>query len=313
MSASLKTTLTDLPEEMVLKIFELLPQKDIKSVMLVCKEWMEFAENPVLWSWSFVHIDTKLDFQKLKTQRIHSLSEIDVKMCHNFFHTLGKCHWKKCELREMFEAISEIPTIRRIQGCIYYCPNLSHVEPRLFATVFNRLEKMVLWMNHTREQTEHLLAAIAENTNLRSLDVCDVSSTSPALLGSALTNVEEVVLYDDQITRKQMEALLVAIVNKATLTLRKLILFSCPIHNIDPEILGTALSRLEEVRSEHSWVRREQIKAKARGIVDKKSNLKKLMMNQMEPEEVSGLDDEALVKKAKDKIGEFYTELKDQS
>ena len=34
-------------------------------------------------------------------------------------------------------------------------------------------------------------------------------------------------------------------------------------------------------------------------------------MNQMEPEEVSGLDDEALVKKAKDKIGEFYTELKD--
>jgi hypothetical protein len=129
----------------------------------------------------------------------------------------------------------------------------------------------------------------------------------------SLMHVEEVVLYDDQITREHMEAILVAIVNKETLTLRKLILFSCPIHNIDPEILGTALSRLEEVRSEHSWVRREQIKAKARGIVDKKSNLKKLMMNQMEPEEVSGLDDEALVKKAKDKIGEFYTELKDQS
>ena len=57
------------------------------------------------------------------------------------------------------------------------------------------------------------------------------------------------------------------------------------------------------MRSEHSWVRREQIKAIARGIVYKKRNLKKLMMNHMEPEEVSGLDDEALDKKAKDKIG----------
>ena len=53
MSASLKTTLTDLPEEMVLNIFKLLPPKDIKSVMLVCKESIVFAENPVLWSWSF--------------------------------------------------------------------------------------------------------------------------------------------------------------------------------------------------------------------------------------------------------------------
>ena len=97
MSASLKTTLTDLPEELVLNIFKLLPPKDIKSVMLVCKESIVFAENPVLWSCSFVPIDTKLDFQKLKTQRIHSLSEIDVKMCFNFFHTLGNCHWKKCE------------------------------------------------------------------------------------------------------------------------------------------------------------------------------------------------------------------------
>ena len=88
------------------------------------------------------------------------------------------------------------------------------------------------------------ITAIAENTNLRSLDVCDVSSTSPALLGSAFTNVEEVVLYDDQITREQMEALLVAIVSNETLTLRKLVLFSCPIHNIDPELLGTALNRL---------------------------------------------------------------------
>ena len=47
----------------------------------------------------------------------------------------------------MFEAISEIPTNRKIQGCIYYCSIISHVEPWLFATVFNRLEKMGLWMN----------------------------------------------------------------------------------------------------------------------------------------------------------------------
>ena len=37
----------------------------------------------------------------------------------------------------------------------------------------------------------------------------------------SLMHVEEVVLYDDQITREHMEAILVAIVNKETLTLRK--------------------------------------------------------------------------------------------
>ena len=40
-----------LPMEMLERIFMLLPPKDLKTVMFVCKRWKEAGSVPKLWSW----------------------------------------------------------------------------------------------------------------------------------------------------------------------------------------------------------------------------------------------------------------------
>ena len=43
-----------LPLEMLERIFWLLPGRDLKTVVLVCKRWKEAADNPKLWASSIV-------------------------------------------------------------------------------------------------------------------------------------------------------------------------------------------------------------------------------------------------------------------
>ena len=40
-----------LPAEMLEKVFHLLPPRDLKTVVLVCRWWREVGEAPALWAW----------------------------------------------------------------------------------------------------------------------------------------------------------------------------------------------------------------------------------------------------------------------
>ena len=40
-----------LPIEVLYRVFKMLPPKDLKNVMLVCKSWHEAADTPTLWTW----------------------------------------------------------------------------------------------------------------------------------------------------------------------------------------------------------------------------------------------------------------------
>ena len=45
-----------LPAEMLQKILQLLPPRDLKMAVLVCKWWRDVGEDPVLWSWAMVTV-----------------------------------------------------------------------------------------------------------------------------------------------------------------------------------------------------------------------------------------------------------------
>ena len=45
-----------LPAEMLQKILQLLPPRDFKMAVLVCKWWRDVGEDPVLWSWAMVTV-----------------------------------------------------------------------------------------------------------------------------------------------------------------------------------------------------------------------------------------------------------------
>ena len=56
-----------LPEEMLQKIFSYLSgQKDLSTVMLVCKTWNNVAEGPVFWSWLKITKPSQLAFKRLQ-------------------------------------------------------------------------------------------------------------------------------------------------------------------------------------------------------------------------------------------------------
>ena len=73
--------------------------------------------------------------------------------------------------------------------------------------------------------------------------------------------------------------------------------------NIDPDTVGSALNRLEEVQG---YVSGAQLTATLRILVYGESRLQKLMVEDMDPEDVRGLDPD-LVRRAQEKIGNFYT------
>ena len=66
------------PNEMLFKIFHSLAPKDMKTAVLVCRLWWKVGEDPSLWTWAVVRIDTRGDFQKLNihVKSLRMLQEI---------------------------------------------------------------------------------------------------------------------------------------------------------------------------------------------------------------------------------------------
>ena len=42
--------------------------------MMVCKSWSEMGEDPKMWTWSVVRVNSREDFQKLKIKRLQLLA-----------------------------------------------------------------------------------------------------------------------------------------------------------------------------------------------------------------------------------------------
>jgi CRISPR/Cas system endoribonuclease Cas6 (RAMP superfamily) len=130
---------------------------------------------------------------------------------------------------------------------------------------------------------------------------------SPELFAAAISNVAEVTFDDTGATPQQMIALYSAItVNERPL--RKLKMDIRLIGSIDPDIVVSALNRLEEVTVLSSCYGRftvGYVHAIIKPLVDGESKLKRLMLKELDPVVVRQLDKE-LVRRARENIGEFY-------
>ena len=220
--------------------------------------------------------------------------------------------------------------------------SIGSIEPDLVVSVLNSLEELFLcydgiedwdeieegWkemhLRLTIAQLELLFTAVAEKTNLKFLEVSgqDTEEISPQLFAAAVSNVEEVKFQNkyvdvrdedikvEDITDEQFEALY-SIIAAEDRPIRKLttIEYIDDESAIDPDLLSRAYNRLEEVTTESCWFdwgSDEQVTAILRGLVEGESRLKRLKMNIFDPKDVQNLD-QNLVRRAKEKIGEFYT------
>jgi len=51
-------SINTLPEEMLERVFHLLPPRDLKAVVLVCRWWREVGEAPALWVWVCLRVES---------------------------------------------------------------------------------------------------------------------------------------------------------------------------------------------------------------------------------------------------------------
>jgi len=340
-----QTHITDLPNELVSGIFQFLGPKDMKSAVLVCKSWSEIGEKPSFWTWALVTVNTKDDLYKLKIPRLQMLQEINVSHCSHGVEVCNKGTWRRisvwskhrlpveCKwikeggLADLFQVISEMPTVRRIHG-LEYCVGIKDMEPGLVVSVLNRLEDLKLccggemirtsdqktWIERdmilSYEQLELLFIAMAENTKLKYLEVSGqphMAKISPELFAAAVGSVQNVVLEEvrqEDITTKQLEALYATIAFEER-PVRKLTIHMDPRLETDPELLSLAFNRLEEVTN-FGGGSGEQLTAILRNLVEEDSRIQKLMFEEVELEIVQNLDMD-LVRRVEEKIGKFYT------
>jgi len=311
--------INNLPNEILFGIFKLLSPQDLKTAVLTCKLWKDLGEDPSLWRWSVVKLVSSEDFPKLNIPRLQLLQEIKIAhalYCYN--DSVEECHWRKNGMLEMFKVILEIPTITRIKTSGFdECEGLAAVEPTLLASVFNRLEKLELMRKLAPEQIEVLFTAMAKNTSLKLLDIehfGPLSSLGPGLFASAISNVDEVILNEglgwDRIMNQikyKMEALF-SVIRIEERPLTKLTVDASLICGIDPDVLGTALTRLEEVTvtSYHDWLRLAQVNAILKNVTDGESKMKRLMLEGLDFR-VFGKLNIYLVERTEVKFGKFYT------
>jgi len=163
--------------------------------------------------------------------------------------------------------------------------------------------------NLSTSQVEHLFTAIAKRESpMKELTVVGWFRTelSPTLFASAVSNVKELKLSG--FTTDQMLALVQEVAENER-PLAKLDLSCCRIINIDPDIIGKALNKLEAVTfagCRYGWVSHELVTATLRGVLGDGSKLKKLMLNDISSSFAKGLDRELLEQTLK-KIGKFWS------
>ena len=315
------TQFQNLPIEIFLSIFKQLSPQDLKSAVLVSKSWQEVGEDPALWTWAVVRVDSRHDFEKFNIQRLQLLRELKVNCTrpasqyYNYWNVmiLSDNQNQKCIWNELFKLIREIPTVRRISGsCCENC--FSSVEPDLLASVLNSLQELHLgWsgVDLTSKQLELLFTAMAVETNVESLYVCgncDLSETSPVLLASAISNVKDVTFGGFNVGLQHVEALFSAIIAGDT-PLTKLKVSTCSTVRVDPVILGRAVNRLEEVtiyRNSVETISSDQISAIISILVEEETKLKVLRLVEVRAADIEGVDQD-LIRRAAEKVGEFYT------
>ena len=151
-----QTLIVELPNELMFAIFQQLPPQDMKAVVLVCKSWSIRGEDPRLWTWAVVTVNSQDDLHKMKIPRLVMMQEIQVAhLSHGgakWFRSWMwgwykedspvECQWiKEGGLADLFQVIGEIPTVRRIPG-LEYCKGIQDIEPGLVSSVLNRLEEL---------------------------------------------------------------------------------------------------------------------------------------------------------------------------
>ena len=143
-----------------------------------------------------------------------------------------------------------------------------------------------------------LLEAVVRHPGLRTLDLSltDLSSVEPELPARLAHKLEDLDMWNTELTTRQLEAVLKAATTSSTL--RKLNLGN-NLSLVEPELLARAVNRLVDVDIRHTLLTKEQVEAiLSHSLVQ--TSLKTLVLGR-----VSGTVEQDLVDRAQHVISEL--------
>ena len=248
-----------LPAEMLEKVFRMLPPRDLKSVVQVCRRWNQVGQVPSLWSWVSLTVDTTnlAHLPGLLRGRLLGVKEMRARVASE----------------ELLQLITSHPALRSLD--ISDTP-LPTIDAHLLASSITSLTKLVIWETHlTTEQAEALLTSMTVNHQLKTLDMSynDLSEVDPQLLAMVVVNLEELRLCGTSLTSRQSEALISALHEKDN-QLKKLHISYCNLATIEPAHLARVLTRLQDVAVMYSSLTPMQLNSLFLNVIEGSSLIK---------------------------------------
>ena len=222
-----------LPPEIIIKIFQNLSHRNLKNVVLVSRNWKVMAEDPSLWTWCQVTIQSRIDLKKLNIRRLQWIENINLADIQPHF------------LDVLLRRVESLPKMKRISGLSF--KNLECVEPDLLGKIVNKLEcaEWCFLTNITSEQAEAAFRYMAERTKLLELKILNIDqklmNINPDVMASALNKLE-LLWMSDSVTANQMSS----IFNRMSIEtkLNSLCLRDVNMTTTEPIVLAKALNRL---------------------------------------------------------------------
>jgi len=218
-----------LPTEVLYRVFYLLPPRDLKTVVLVCRWWREVGEAPALWVWVCLKVKEESGAkvqEMLVSRRLQAVRRIELEEVEVSSKLLG--------------AVARHPGLQEME----VDADISTVDPELLARTVLQLED-VDFVLVTPQQVTTICTHMTGNSKLKNLGLsCEhLSSVDAEVLARAVTQLEEV--YFDKLTCHQVTAICTAM--KDNSKLRKLNLSYTNLSLVEPGLLSQAVTRLGEV------------------------------------------------------------------
>ena len=248
----------ELPVEILEKIFQFLPLKDLCLALLVCRRWREVGETPALWSQFTVTVDKRNQLMVTDIMRSRRMKAVR-EMIIGEFVSLPEKGWM---------AVIGHTGLRELR---VGCGSMLRTESGLVGRVVTSVETVsVCDAMLSTEQVTSIMTHICDSSTstLKVLDISSnrwnfsVSRVDPVLLARAVTRLERVNMGETDLTEEQVTLLMTHICDSSTLTLKVLGLWFIPnVRRVKPELLAKAVTRLETLYIRLSILTEEQVTA----------------------------------------------------
>ena len=159
--------ITELPAEILEKVFRALGPADRKTVVQVCRRWRTVCEHPSLWSWVTVCLDksVRTSVHEVVASRrfrdITSLTVTDQVVTKKLLLKIKK--WKKLEILEI--RTKNIQTLLNMWSIRFNTKNIQTIC-RMWESRFNMLKQIQLTIKEdTDGEMERMMPTLMDEEN----------------------------------------------------------------------------------------------------------------------------------------------------